>query len=563
MNEGDTMNQKEPLKELPPKYYLENFATLLSFAEEMYGELLNKREQDFIAAFRGLSEDAQCLFLRFLNRKGLFFRTDKLVYPEIADIRSSLDELLFRNFVELPGARHAACGKFFLAIYNKPELLPLLKELKPELKGAGKLKKTDLIEFMLKECSWPELLILTAKAGPAIKHNYEHETELLKFLFFGYTGGDMSEFVVRDLGMVRYESPEQEKLVARFNTRQELDDQFSISLAYEHFRELRELNCPETLYSWYKDCSSGNPAWSGSGAPLWTRLTLKLARILERHRCHDWALEVYSTTSMVPSRERRVRLLQKTGAVQEALELCHQIKLDPQNAEEQFFAHDFIEKLRKKKARKSTTLHLKEAEEVIVSREYCYQVEKGVMRYYENQGKEALHSENYLWRSLFGLVFWDIIFNHDAPVYHSPFQRAPSDLYLPAFLESRLERMLERMQLLSTCEKLAAHVEKVYDEKWGTGNPLINWHENTLPLARAACSLLQPAQLQKVLIEMARNLKENGRGFPDLFVWTEHDYLFVEVKSPNDSLSAQQLFWLRFFRECGIKAKVLKVEWEK
>ena len=45
------MNQREPQKELPPKYYLENFVSLLHFVEEMYGILLKQEELGFISSF--------------------------------------------------------------------------------------------------------------------------------------------------------------------------------------------------------------------------------------------------------------------------------------------------------------------------------------------------------------------------------------------------------------------------------------------------------------------------------------------------------------------------------
>ena len=60
---------------------------------------------------------------------------------------------------------------------------------------------------------------------------------------------------------------------------------------------------------------------------------------------------------------------------------------------------------------------------------------------------------------------------------------------------------------------------------------------------------------------MARSLRENLRGFPDLFMWGDGEYSFVEVKSPTDSLSNQQLYWLRFFESINVRSKVLRVEW--
>lgn len=48
-------------------------------------------------------------------------------------------------------------------------------------------------------------------------------------------------------------------------------------------------------------------------------------------------------------------------------------------------------------------------------------------------------------------------------------------------------------------------------------------------------------------------------------MWNEksNEYCFVEVKSPTDNLSNQQLSWLQYFEEIGTKAKFLKVYWKE
>ena len=73
--------------------------------------------------------------------------------------------------------------------------------------------------------------------------------------------------------------------------------------------------------------------------------------------------------------------------------------------------------------------------------------------------------------------------------------------------------------------------------------------------------LKEPAGLRAVLLEMARDLKHNSKGFPDLLLWSDTMVEWVEVKAPNDTLSARQLSWLNFFNEHGLPARVLKVSW--
>ena len=74
--------------------------------------------------------------------------------------------------------------------------------------------------------------------------------------------------------------------------------------------------------------------------------------------------------------------------------------------------------------------------------------------------------------------------------------------------------------------------------------------------------LLPFKALKDVLLEMAKNPKENSTGFPDIFVWKNKDYHFHEVKSPNDHLSSKQLFWLDFMQERKIKTEILKISYK-
>ncbi|MFY7889460.1 MAG: VRR-NUC domain-containing protein, partial [Spirosomataceae bacterium] len=68
--------------ELEPKYYLGYFHYLLGFVEKKYAHILNESENAFLSDFAQLSENEQCLYVRFSNRRASFFRTDKLKYAE-------------------------------------------------------------------------------------------------------------------------------------------------------------------------------------------------------------------------------------------------------------------------------------------------------------------------------------------------------------------------------------------------------------------------------------------------------------------------------------------------
>ncbi|GAA4445810.1 hypothetical protein GCM10023189_00160 [Nibrella saemangeumensis] len=554
--------------ELPSKYYLGNFRYLLDFVQRLYGSLMNEAEWDFVRRFDALTEDAQCLFVRFSNRKGTFFRVNKLSYKEIEELPAALGELLLSGFVERLSAHHEIMGAEVLNTFTKPELLELLPLEPEELKPLAKQKKEDVVRYALHELDFGEVVTSLTTRETVVRMNFEAEVMMLKYLFFGNRSSDMSEFVIRDLGMVNFERYDESKLTARFRTRKEVEDKLLISLTNEEFRELKDAETPaEDIYNWFLNWNETRPELTEIAIPGYQKLVVRVGAFLEKQKLPEQALAVYELSDRVPARERRVRLLFRYGMIDEALALCDEIAVTPQNAEEKFFANDFREKMlsagEKKRSKKSTTRFLSDAESVSIPAAYRHHVEAGVMAYYLEEGYDAAFTENYPWRGLFGLVFWDIIYDANVQAIHHPLQRTPSDFYLPDFYMKREDLIKKRLSELATADDWRIHTERIYNEKHGITNVLVDWNEELLSLVHRLVALLEPAQLRLILLEMARSLRENTRGFPDLLIWQEDgQYEFVEVKSPTDHLGAQQLHWLQYFQSIGVKGKVVRVVWE-
>lgn len=553
--------------ELPPKYYWDNFRYLMAFVQRHYGGLLTEAERVFCAEFETLSQDAQCMFVRLSNRRGAFFRTNKLKYAEISDTEAAVDELLSRRFAEGLSSTHEPRIGEVLEVFNKTELLQLAKWLDIPTRGKASIKKEELLEYLLENASVADLLTALNAAEPVVKVGYEAETMLLKFLFFGNRHADMTEFVVRDLGLMRFEPLDETSFVPHFQTRQEAEDRLMLSLVKEDFYLMKEAGTEATeLFGWFIDWNTHKAPLSELVLPAYDRLVLRVGAHLERLKATEQALAVYELTQQAPSRERQVRLLNKLGFVVEATKLCEEILQRPQNADEMFFAQDFTKqqaaKTPKKRIRKSTTDWLQASEAVSIDVAWKYQVEQGVASYYEQQGMSAYFSENFLWNGLFGLLFWDVIFDASVAAFHHPLQRSPSDLYKPAFFEKRRAALLERLDVLDTPSACASLLAECFEAKYGTQNPMVFWSPDLLPMCQLMVGKLPAEGLKKILLEMATNLRENTRGFPDLFVWDTDSYCFVEVKSPTDHLSSQQLYWLHFFERVGVKSQVMRVEWQ-
>ncbi|AKD54819.1 VRR-NUC domain-containing protein [Spirosoma radiotolerans] len=553
---------------LTPRYYLDNFRYVLDFVKRLYGNLLNDAEWDFIHRFEALSLDAQCLYVRLSNRKGLFFRINKLQYNEITDLPAAVGELLMAGFVERLSAHHESMGEIALSVFTKPELVNLLPLEPEESRPLAKEKKEQVVRYALHELDFAEVVTSLTTHETVIRMNFEAEGMMVKYLFFGNRGSNMTEFVVRDLGMVNFERYDESKLTARFRNRKEVEDKLLISLTNEEFYDLKEAETPaDDIYNWFLNWNETRPELTEIAIPGYQKLVCRVGAYLERQKLPDQALAVYELSDRVPARERRVRLLFKNGSVEEALALCDEIAVNPLNAEERYFATDFREKIlsagAKKRSRKATTRFLSDAESVNIPAAYRHHVEAGVMNYYLENDFDAAFTENYPWRGLFGLVFWDIIYDANVSAIHHPLQRAPSDFYLPDFYTKREDLLKNRLLELATKDDWRRHTGRMFNAKYGITNVLVDWSDELLTLVQRMIELLDVAQLRLILLEMARNVREHTRGFPDLLVWNEKgEYDFVEVKSPTDHLGPQQLHWLEFFQTIGVRGKVVRVIWE-
>jgi hypothetical protein len=562
--------------ELPPKYYLTYFQYLIDFVKKKYQHILNETEQQFLTDFEALTEDEKCLFIRFCNRTGTFFRTEKLKYAEIENIPESLNGLIDKGFVEPLSENHLTEAAEVLDIFSKSELIELAKMLNLETRGKASLKKEEVLDWLLAVGNWEDVIYLLNSEDYANIHELPHslvrvqketDVQMLKFLFFGSRHGDMTEFVTRDLGFQSYEKFDEDKMVAYFQTRQEVEDKLKVSLAREDFYLMQQADIEILdIYNWFMDWTSTHRKdLSEIAIPTYGTFSLRVALYLEKKKALDEALTIFRLTEESPSRERQVRILDKQKNKEEAKALCEVILAEPQNATEQFFAEDYLNRLEaqllKKKSKKAVTLQLLGSESITIPASWKRQVEFGVIDYYQNRNMKAEFTENHLWRSLFGLLFWDIIFDTDSLAIHHPLQRSPSDLFKPTFFEKRKEKMEERLKMLEDEDATTVYMNRIFFEKFGLTNPLVEWYGGLFPLILTVLEKLSPEQITLITLEMAKNLRQNLRGFPDLFIWADGEYSFIEVKSPTDSLSNQQLFWLRFFESINVRSKVLRVEW--
>jgi hypothetical protein len=536
---------------LAAAYYLDHFLQVLEAVERRYGCLLDASERAHIARLATLSEPAQRLYARLVNRKGPFFRLDRLAYPDIGALDAALAELAENGLLIAcdtalePDLRPRLYGCFTL-----PELRASLCASLPDHGARRSWRKDELLDWLGTWEGCGAWLTRLLNRHPVVRLRADDPWPFFRFLFFGELRDNLADFVTRALGHVVTESVAPEKLGRRFQTRQEAVDAYRMVLLYAQFRGLREAQPALDTLRWWQ-AQAIDRAHLAAGTETVDRLVDRLGRRLEREGEAEAALALYATSPVAPARERRARLLLSQGRRDEALALLEAMAATPCHAEEAYAARQLLGRLAKT-ARRSEARHYQRMGSQILLDDAAGGVEAATLAHYARAGWQGVHSENWLWNATFGLLLWDVIYDPDIGVFHSPLQLAPADLHDPGFYDRRRDAIERRLALLDDPQAGFAVIARHHGEKDGLANPFVHWHGDLLPHVRRVIDHVPPRGLGAVLRRFAQDIKRRSRGFPDLFIWTATAYRFVEVKSENDQLSAAQYQWLRFFDEAGI-----------
>jgi hypothetical protein len=535
-------------------YYLDHFRQVLEAVRQRSGFLLDAAEQAHISRIEALREPAQMLYARLVNRRGPCFRLDRLSYPEIPALETAVAELLAQGLlVPCDTALEAAIRPRLYGCFTVAELRASLAEHRPP----RLVRKGDLhtwLDAWEGGAAWLRGLL---SRHPVLRLPASDPWPFLRFLFFGELRDNLSDFVTRELGYIVTESVEPEKLRPQFETRDAALDAYRMARLYAEFRNRRDAEAALDTWRWWRAQAIDRAALA-AGLATFDRLVDRLGRRLERAGAVAQSLSLYATSPAAPARERRARLLLKDGRRHEAIGLLQAMAADTRDAEEAYVARQLLARLAKT-TRRSEARQYQQSSPRIVLEDAGQSVETATLGHYRRAGWLGVHSENWLWNAIFGLLLWDIIYDPDVGVFHSPLQFAPADLYDPCFYDRRQAQIERRLALLRDPGESFAVIARHYEGKAGIANPFVSWHADLPALLRIAIDRLPAAGLGAVLRRFAQDIKRRSRGFPDLFLWTATEYRFVEVKSENDQLSTAQYQWLRFLDEAGIAVSLDRV----
>lgn len=537
-----------------PFYYLANFQHVVSWIGRHHADLLTPAERSFLAAFGKMPEASRALLVRMVMRKGDLFRTDRLQYDEIGCPLAAAGPLVAEGWID---ERPVLECEALCRLITKPELQ---RHLAPYL-PAGSRSKSDMLALLAEAELEPRPFDewCPGATGAVFRLQVKDFCERLRLMFFGNARQDWSEFVLSDLGIYRYEVVDISSAARAFSCRQDVDD-------YLHLHRCRErLEAGEPARSVLDDIPAdphANP-WLEARRG---KLLLALGMQLEREGALPRALQVHAANRYAGARVRSIRVLERLGQPEAALELADAARAEPENECEAQQVDRIATRLRRTlgaaaPARRKTPMYDR-LDLTLTPGDAFVSVEWRVQEHLACAQAPVHYVENTLLNALFGLLCWDAIYAPVPGAFFHPFHAAPADLNQPGFRSRRadlFDACLERLDSQAYIDV----IRERYQAKKGIQTRFVAWGILDETLLEQALACLPAAHLKAIFERMLDDLRDNCTGLPDLiqFLPDEKSYRMIEVKGPGDRLQDNQKRWLDFFVSHGMPVTVCYVQW--
>ena len=543
--------RRRPSAKLPTYYYHEHFLEMLGFVVEHYAHALRPAQRQLIEDYRSLSLSAQRLYARLVNRKGSVFPRNRLRYPEIGDIHAPLAELDASGWV---GAPDVSDVPDLLRCLTRPQLLALLL---PDFVGLSRsLKKDEYIAFASENAS-PAALLARLPADTIVAQRHSKVLLYILFLYFGRLPDGLAQFTMRDLGLVQTQGFRKD-YEPRFNELEEAEEHFYFSV---RLKCLERTVLPAGLADLSRDSGTWpEPAYPGA-AKLRDRLAEQIGRAAEDAGDLAAALAVYARGESPRCTERRARILLASGEREAARTLLEAVISAPRSDEERVFAEDLYRRKFDRKRTSVATDTLRDAETIELDEIHAGAPERGAVAYFQAQGQQAFRVENTLWRTLFGLLFWDQLYPETGAALHSPFEWLPANLSDGSFFIDNQSSIEETLNLLEDKPKLIRHILSASTRHYGRANAVFRWRQTTLDALFALLEHVDPRRLRGALTRLCQDYNRHRHGYPDLLVIDDDGARFVEIKAEGDQLRQNQLVRLQQLRADGLRVDVVRARW--
>ena len=549
---GDIMK-----KELPAKYYLAHFKELIEFVTSKCMHLLEPKHSEFISKINQLDEQSQCMLARVYSRKPYLVQAQSLNYEEITSPHQAIYTLKKAGILFEPNEQHY---QKLLAHLTKPSLVELLSNYPEQIsfkKSAAKGALVDIAREFFKACP-QELAPLNSQY---VINNRSDYYEYFEFLFAGkLSSGDVNHqnrFVMRDLGLTATREGHSESL-SRFETLDEAQSNYLLNRYRLAFKNI-------TDKSDYVALASQVLVQAAHGAIAVALKNKLLVRLYRQLKGVDSELAFSLLEGCVDdseAQEIQIREQYRLGNKEWVKARLEAIIENPLTDDLLYFADDFLMRKFNKKTRSRLSAMLADTQCVLeIDELYRGEVEQGVNDYYTRQGMAVFNTENTLWQSLFGLVFWHELFIESPYPPCNEFDIYPQVLRLGNFYEAQQTQINERLAQCQTSQALLNLVCKNAAQYFDHPNGLFRWRSNLLEPLEALILNSPIKALIAHLTAMSKHYLQLKDGYPDLMVINNGQVHFEEVKAPGDKLRRNQLTTIDNLKNVGFTVHIAAVKW--
>ena len=549
---GDIMK-----KELPAKYYLAHFRELIEFVTSKCMHLLEPKHSEFISKINQLDEQSQCMLARVYSRKPYLVQAQSLNYEEITSPHQAIYTLKKAGILFEPNEQHYSQ---LLAHLTKPSLVELLSNYSEQIsfkKSAAKGALVDIAREFFKACP-QELAPLYSQY---VINNRSDYYEYFEFLFAGkLSSGDVNHqnrFVMRDLGLTATREGHSESL-SRFETLDEAQSNYLLNRYRLAFKNI-------TDESDYVALASQVLVQAAHGAIAVVLKNKLLVRLYRQLKTVDSELAFSLLEGCVDdseAQEIQIREQYRLGNKEWVKARLEAIIENPLTDDLLYFADDFLMRKFNKKTRSRLSAMLADTQCVLeIDELYRGEVEQGVNDYYTRQGMAVFNTENTLWQSLFGLVFWHELFVESPYPPCNEFDIYPQVLRLGNFYEAQQTQINERLAQCQTSQALLNLVCKNAAQYFDQPNGLFRWRSNLLEPLEALILNSPIKALIAHLTAMSKHYLQLKDGYPDLMVINNGQVHFEEVKAPGDKLRRNQLTTIDNLKNVGFTVHIAAVKW--
>ena len=533
-------------KTLPTFYYLDHFREFLAFFDGDNHALLTDDAREFIKTFRQSNQALQAMIVRIANRKHPVIALKTLQYEELDDVDGLLDTL--RQWQWITHIGHAP-AKLLAQTLPKADLFDLLVKMAKPLPPKS-INKADLQTYFETQCqdeTHPEFA-----DTPFIFRNFDTIIRFLLFLYFGHLRGKLNQFSMRDLGVMRTRA-DAVTGEARFDTAEDAFHAFQYALNRESLKE-KGLSEPPSI-------ESLPPVSSLEGVRLKNKWLYDLGRyFLNEHR--DFALKALALSECDEAQEKWLRETYKDGDKDVVEKRLLDIIESASSETLLLFAEDFYARKYKKKRTSALTDMLRDATRCLpIDSRYNQQVEQGVVAYYSRKGIFALRTENQLWRGLFGLTFWPVLYEQDSANLSNEFDRIPPALKHNQLYQLHSEAIEDLLTSLVSVDAFMQTLTRNAAANYGKQNAVFMWRTNLLEQLKQFLELAPLDGVINHLRAMCQDYTSLSDGYPDIMVIENNALRFEEIKAPGDKLRRNQLVSLHKLRHHGFDVQITQVEW--